>query len=156
MQEALKEARLAFDENEVPVGCVIVKNGEIISRGHNQNIFLKDATAHSEILAIRKANKLWQNHRLDDCDLYVSLEPCAMCAGAIALSRIRRLYYGASDKKSGGVENGARVFSQRQCHHKPEIYGGIGAIEAEKLMKKFFITKRLDSENGVTSKLLPA
>jgi len=142
IKEALEQARIAFDKGEVPVGCVIVKNNEIIAKAHNQNIALQDSTAHSEILAIKQANQVLKNHRLNDCDLYVSLEPCPMCAGAISLARIKRLYYAASDAKSGGVENGSKVFSHPQCHHKPEIYSGIGALDAEKLLKDFFSQKR--------------
>jgi tRNA(Arg) A34 adenosine deaminase TadA len=142
MDEALNQAQIAFAAGEVPVGAVVVKDNQIIAAAHNQNIFLRDATAHAEILAIKKANQILKTHRLDNCDLYVSLEPCPMCAGAISLARIRRLYYGASDSKSGGVENGARVFSHKQCHHKPEIYGRIAALESEKLLKSFFAKKR--------------
>ena len=140
--EALRQAQLAFDVGEVPVGAVVVKNNQIIAASHNQNIALQDATAHAEILAIRAANQILQSHRLDDCDLYVSLEPCPMCAAAISLARIKRLYYAASDAKSGGIESGAKVFSHQQCHHKPEIYGGINAMESEKLLKEFFAQKR--------------
>ena len=141
--EALNQAKIAFEQGEVPVGAVIVKDNKIIASAYNQNIALQDATAHAEILAIRKANKILQSHRLDDCDLYVSLEPCPMCAAAISLARIKRLYYAASDAKSGGVENGAKIFNHKQCHHKPEIYSGIGAVESEKLLKEFFSQKRL-------------
>jgi tRNA(adenine34) deaminase len=140
--EALNQAKIAFDQGEVPVGAVVVKDNQIIASAYNQNISLKDPTAHAEILALRWAAQILQTHRLENCDLYVSLEPCAMCAGAISLSRIRRVYYSASDLKSGGVENGAKVFSHSQCHHKPEIYGGIGASDSEKLMKEFFAQKR--------------
>jgi tRNA(adenine34) deaminase len=141
--EALKQAQIAFENGEVPVGAVVVQDNQIIAAAYNQNITLKDSTAHAEILAIRKANQILQSHRLETCDLYVSLEPCPMCAGAISAARIKRLYYAASDAKSGGIENGAKVFSHQQCHHKPEIYSGIGALESEKLMKDFFAGKRL-------------
>ncbi|MFT7087321.1 MAG: tRNA(Arg) A34 adenosine deaminase TadA [Rickettsiales bacterium] len=140
--EALNQARMAFDLNEVPVGAVVVRNNKIIAAAYNQNIALNDPTAHAEILALRKACALLESHRLESCDLYVTLEPCAMCAGAISHAKIRRLYYGASDEKSGGVENGARVFSHKQCHHKPEIYSGISALESEKLLKDFFAKRR--------------
>ncbi len=140
--EAINQAKLAALSGEVPIGAVVVRNNEIIAKAYNQNISLKDSTAHAEILAIRKANEVLQSHRLDECDLYVSLEPCSMCASAISLARIRRLYYAASDVKSGGVENGARIFSHSQCHHKTEIYSGINALESEKLIKDFFATKR--------------
>ncbi len=142
IQEALIQARLAFEQGEVPVGAVMVKNNQIIAAAYNQNIALQDSTAHAEILAIREANKILKTHRLDDCDLYVTLEPCPMCAAAISLARIRRLYYAASDAKSGGVEVGAKIFSHKQCHHRPEIYSGINALESEKLLKTFFIQKR--------------
>ncbi|MFT6077493.1 MAG: tRNA(Arg) A34 adenosine deaminase TadA [Myxococcota bacterium] len=142
IKEALEQAKIAFVQNEVPVGAVVVLGGQIIASAHNQNISLKDPTAHAEILALRKACEVLKSHRLEDCDLYVSLEPCVMCAGAISNARIRRVYYAASDAKSGGVENGAKVFSHPQCHHKPEIYGGIGALESEALLKDFFSTKR--------------
>ena len=144
MQEAIKEARKAFELNEVPVGAVVIdsKTGKIIAKTHNKNILDKDPTAHAEILALKEACRIKNTHRLDECDLYVTLEPCAMCAGAIALSRIRRVYYGASDKKSGGVENGARVFESSSCHHKPEIYGNINSQECENLLKDFFVKKR--------------
>jgi tRNA(adenine34) deaminase len=142
IRAALEQAYIAFDAGEVPVGCVIVKENKIIASAYNQNIALQDSTAHAEILAIRQANEILQSHRLDDCDLYVSLEPCTMCAGAISLARIARLYYSASDAKSGGVENGARVFAHQQCHHKPEIYGGINETEAQNLLKRFFAERR--------------
>ncbi|MCE3255190.1 MAG: nucleoside deaminase [Rickettsiaceae bacterium] len=142
IKKALEQAQIAFEKGEVPVGAVVVKDNQIIAKSYNQNIALQDSTAHAEILAIRKANQILQSHRLDGCDLYVSLEPCAMCAAAISLARINRLYYAASDVKSGGVENGARVFSHPQCHHRPEIYGGINAGESEQLLKKFFEQKR--------------
>lgn len=142
MNLALKEAGVAFDQNEVPVGAVIVHDHQIIAASHNQNIMLNDATAHAEILAIRQACQQLNSSRLDDCDLYVTLEPCAMCAGAISLARIRRVYYGASDVKSGAIESGAQVFFHKQCHHKPEVYGGIAANESAEMMKKFFLQKR--------------
>ena len=146
MDEALKEARMAFELDEVPVGAVIVDRNtqKIIARSHNQNATLKDSTAHAEINAIRLACTAKQSHRLDDCDLYVTLEPCAMCAAAISLARIGNLYYGAADPKSGGVDNGARVFSHKSCHHKPEIYGLINDKESENLLKSFFSQKRKD------------
>jgi len=144
MQEAVKEAKKAFDLDEVPVGAVIVDvtTGKIIAKTHNRNILNKDSTAHAEILALKEACRVKNSHRLDDCDLYITLEPCAMCAGAISLSRIRRIYYGASDKKSGAVEHGARVFESPACHHKPEVYGNINSQECENLLKDFFAKKR--------------
>lgn len=142
MVEALNQAKIAFNLGEVPVGAVIVKNNQIISKAHNQNISLQDSTAHAEILVIRKAGEILQNYRLDNCDLYVSLEPCSMCASAISLARIKRLYYAASDEKSGGVETGAKIFTHQQCHHKPEIYSNINASESAELLKSFFLKKR--------------
>jgi tRNA(adenine34) deaminase len=142
MQEALKQAKIAFEKDEVPVGAVIVENGKIIATSHNQNLILKDPTAHAEILVMREAAKIKDSARLDGCDLYVTLEPCAMCASAIALARIRRVYYAASDIKFGAVENGARIFSSTSCHHKPEIYSGISEEESKELMQSFFRNKR--------------
>ncbi len=142
MEEALKQARIAFEKDEVPVGAVIVENGKIIATSHNQNLILKDPTAHAEILVMRKAAKIKDSARLDGCDLYVTLEPCAMCASTIALARIKRVYYAASDIKFGAVENGVRIFSSASCHHKPEIYSGISEEESKKLMQSFFRNKR--------------
>lgn len=142
MTLAIELAKTAADHGEVPIGAVVVHDNQIIATGYNQNITLCDPSAHAEILAIKKASEILKTHRLENCDLYVSLEPCAMCAGAIANARIRRLYYGAGDEKSGGVEHGAKVFSHKQCHHKPEIYSGILAGESEKLLKNFFAAKR--------------
>lgn len=142
IKEALTQAQIAFDQGEVPVGAAIVKNNQIIASAHNQNIALQDPTAHAEILAIRKATHFLQTHRLDNCDLYVSLEPCPMCSGAISIAKIRRLYYSTPDPKSGGIEQGAKVFSHPQCHHKPEVYSGFSAKESEKLLKDFFSLKR--------------
>lgn len=142
MKEALKQAKIAFEKDEVPVGAVIVENGKIITTSHNQNLILKDPTAHAEILVMREAAKIKDSARLDGCDLYVTLEPCAMCASAIALARIRRIYYAASDVKFGAVENGARIFSSTSCHHKPEIYSGISEEESKELMQSFFRNKR--------------
>ena len=138
MEAALAEARLAAESGEVPVGAVVVKNGEIIGRGRNATRLGCDPTAHAEIMAIREACLALGKDRLPDCDLYVTLEPCAMCAGAIAHARIARLYYGASDPKSGGVTVGARVFEQSQSHHRPEIYDGINAQRAADLLQAFF------------------
>ena len=127
MRRALDLARIAAEWGEVPVGAVIVKDGAIIAEGHNRPRESHDPTAHAEIVAIRAAAAKLGNERLDGCDLYVTLEPCAMCAGAIAHARIARLYYGADDAKGGAVAHGARVFSQQTVHHRPEIYDGIGA-----------------------------
>jgi tRNA(adenine34) deaminase len=143
MSQAIIEAKIAFEKDEVPVGAIIVKNNIIIARAHNQNISDNDPTAHAEILAIRLAASIIKSSRLDDCDLYVTLEPCPMCAFGISLSRIKRIYYAASDEKFGGVENGPRIFNSSSCHHKPEIYSNISfQLEAEDLMKNFFKQKR--------------
>jgi cytidine deaminase len=143
MEIALAEARAAAARGEVPVGAVIVApDGRIVARAGNQTRQLSDPTAHAELLAIRAACAAAGSERLVGHDLYVTLEPCAMCAAAIAAARIGRLYYGAADPKSGGVTRGARVFTHPQCHHCPEIYDGIGADAAETLLKEFFATRR--------------
>ncbi|MFP7570883.1 nucleoside deaminase [Marivita sp. S2033] len=147
MSLALEEARAAADRGEVPVGAVIVSPaGRVVASAGNRTREMNDPTAHAEILAIRAACEALGSERLIGHDLYVTLEPCAMCAGAIANARIRRLYYGASDAKSGGVAHGARVFSHPQCHHFPEVYEGVNAIEAEALLKAFFAGKRTGTE----------
>ena len=142
MKAALAEATRAAQAGEVPIGAVIVKDGAVIAHAHNLTETAHDPTAHAELLAIRQACERLGNARLNTCDLYVTLEPCAMCAAAISFARIRRLYYGASDEKGGGVEHGARVFAQPTCHHKPEIYGGIAAQESGNVLKEFFKAKR--------------
>jgi tRNA(adenine34) deaminase len=142
MQAAIDEARAAAARGEVPVGAVVVRSGEIVTRAGNRTRELNDPTAHAEVLAIREACRLAGSERLGGHDIYVTLEPCPMCAAAISAARIDRLYYGASDHKSGGVAVGARVFSHPQCHHVPEVYDGIGGIEAEALMKAFFTARR--------------
>ena len=143
MDIALAEARSAGERGEVPVGAVVVApNGEIISRASNRTRERKDPSAHAEMLAIRAACELVGQERLVNHDLFVTLEPCAMCASLISAARIRRLYYGASDQKSGGVEHGARIFIHPQSHHKPEIYSGIGEDKAVELLKAFFATLR--------------
>ncbi|HLD76813.1 MAG TPA: nucleoside deaminase [Rickettsiales bacterium] len=139
---ALEQARIAFEHNEVPVGAVLVENGEIVTMAYNQNHTLNDATAHAEILAIRKACEKKAVARLDGCDLYVTLEPCAMCAAAIGLARIRNLYYGCADKKFGAVENGVKFFNSQSCFHKPQIYSGICETESQELLQEFFKHKR--------------
>ncbi len=144
MLEALKEAQKAFTADEVPVGCLIVnsQSGEIICRAHNLSEHGDDATAHAEILAIREAcRKLGQN-RLRDMDMYVTLEPCTMCAAAISFARINHLYFGAYDEKGGGVANGIKFYEQKTCHHRPKITGGILEEESSELLKKFFKNKR--------------
>jgi cytidine deaminase len=143
MDMALAEARAAAARGEVPVGAVIVApDGRIVAREGNRTRQLTDPTAHAELLAIRAACAAAGSGRLAGHDLYVTLEPCAMCAAAIAAARIGRLYYGAADPKSGGVAQGARVFSHPQCHHAPEVYDGIGADAAEVLLKDFFAARR--------------
>ena len=142
MQAALDEARAAALRGEVPVGAVVVRGGQVVARAGNRTRELSDPTAHAEILAIREACRLAGSERLGGHDLYVTLEPCPMCAAAISAARIGRLYYGAADPKSGGVSVGARVFSHPQCHHAPEVYDGIGAEEAEALLREFFAARR--------------
>jgi tRNA(adenine34) deaminase len=142
MNHALGLAVLGSDAGEVPIGAVIVKDGAIIAGGHNMNRGLNDPTAHAEIVAIRAAAEALGNERLDGCELWVTLEPCAMCAGAIAHARIARLYYAASDPKGGAVEHGARVFEQDQCLHRPEVYAGIGEAQAAEMLQRFFRERR--------------
>jgi tRNA(adenine34) deaminase len=142
MDMALQEARAAGEAGEVPIGCIIVRGGTVIARAGNRTLTERDPTAHAEIVAIRQAAALLGSERLDDCDLYVTLEPCAMCAGAIAFARIRRLYYGAADAKGGAVDNGVKFFSSPTCHHRPEVYGGIAEAEASALLKEFFRERR--------------
>ena len=143
MQMALEEAEAAARRGEVPVGCIIVApDGCLLARAGNRMRELADPTAHAEILAIREAALKLASERLAGCDLYVSLEPCPMCAAAISFARLRRLYFGASDPKGGGVEHGPRVFSHTTCHHVPEIYGGLSEVEAGAILKAFFAHKR--------------
>ena len=142
MQHALAAAQAAALVGEVPIGAVIVKDGQIIAEAHNTPRTDHDPTAHAEIRAIRAAAKILQDERLTGCELWVTLEPCAMCAGAISHARIARLYYAASDPKGGAVEHGARVFDQPQCLHRPEVYTGIGEAEAAALLRDFFKDRR--------------
>jgi tRNA(adenine34) deaminase len=142
MQEALAEARAAAVEGEVPIGCVIVREGALIARARNAAIAARDPTAHAEMLAIRAAAAALGSERLVDCDLYVTLEPCPMCATAISFARLRRLYYGAADPKGGAVENGVKFFSSPSCHHRPEVYSGIAEREAAALLQDFFRARR--------------
>ena len=142
MASALAAAREAALEGEVPVGAVFTLEGQIVAVAANAPRRLHDPTAHAEMQVIRAAARLLARDRLEDCDLWVTLEPCAMCAGAIAHARIRRLYYGASDPKGGAVEYGPRFFSQPTCHHRPDVYGGIGAREAGDLLRDFFAARR--------------
>ena len=142
MASAIAQARAGAAAGEVPIGAVVVKDGAVIAAAHNQPRGRHDPTAHAEVLAIREAAGVLGNERLDGCELWVTLEPCAMCAGAIAHARIARLYYGASDPKGGAVEHGARVFEHDQCLHRPEVYPGLGAEEAGSLLKEFFRERR--------------
>jgi tRNA(adenine34) deaminase len=143
MLQAFAQATAAAARGEVPVGAVIVNaKGDVIASAGNQTLELKDPTAHAEILAIREAAKHVNSERLVDCDLYVTLEPCAMCAAAISFSRLRRIYFAAHDEKMGAVENGPRFFTQATCHHAPEVYGGIGEAEGQRLMLEFFKARR--------------
>jgi tRNA(adenine34) deaminase len=142
MDLALAEAAAAGKRGEVPVGCVVVHDGNVVARTSNRTLADKDPTAHAELLALREAASALGDERLIGCDLYVTLEPCAMCAAAISFARVRRLYYGAADPKGGAVESGVRFFSQPTCHHRPEIYGGMGAIDAAALLKEFFRLRR--------------
>ena len=142
MPRALSLARIAAAAGEVPIGAVVVKDGVIIAEAHNSPRTDHDPTAHAEILAIRRAAQALGDERLTGCELWVTLEPCAMCAGAIVHARIARLYYGASDPKGGAVEHGARVFAQPQCLHRPEVYSGIAEAEAAELLRGFFRERR--------------
>jgi len=142
MQLALEEARAAAARGEVPVGCVLVREGEVVARAGNRTRADNDPTAHAELLAIREAAARLGSERLNECDLYATLEPCAMCAGAISFARLRRLYFGAADPKGGAVENGVRFFDSATCHHRPEVYGGIGESECADLLSAFFKARR--------------
>jgi tRNA(adenine34) deaminase len=142
MSIALEEARAAAARGEVPVGCVVVKDGGIVARAGNRTIADHDPTAHAELIAIRAAASALGSERLADCDLYVTLEPCAMCAAAMSFARIRRLYFGAADTKGGAVEHGVRFFAAPTCHHRPEVYGGINESECGELLKDFFQARR--------------
>ena len=142
MDLALKTAENAGKSSEVPIGCVIVRDYEVIAMASNRTLTDRDPTAHAEILAIRQAAEIIGTERLVDCDLYVTLEPCTMCAGAISLARIRRLYFGASDPKGGAVESGVRFFASSTCHHVPEIYSAVGEQKAAALLRDFFKVRR--------------
>lgn len=139
MAIALEEAEAAAERGEVPVGAAIVDaSGNLLARAGNRTIEWRDPTAHAELIAIRAACRALGNERLVECDLYVTLEPCAMCAAAISFARIRRLYFGASDPKGGGVEHGVRFFDSPSCHHVPEVYGGIDELRASEILRRFF------------------
>jgi len=142
MDLALDEARKAQDRGEVPVGCVVVRDGAVVAAAGNRTLADQDPTGHAEMIAIRAAARALGSERLADCDLYVTLEPCAMCAGAISFARVRRLYYGAPDPKGGAVEHGARFFEQATCHHRPEVYGGISETASADLLRGFFEARR--------------
>jgi len=142
MDMALEEARAAGARGEVPVGCVLVREGAVLARAGNRTLAERDPTAHAEMVAIRAAAAALGSERLDGCDLYVTLEPCAMCAGAVAFARIRRLYYGAADSRGGAVDNGVKFFASPSCHHRPEVYGGLAEAEAGALLKEFFRERR--------------
>jgi len=142
MPQALEQARLAVDVDEVPVGAVIVRRGKIIGRGYNLTRTENDPSAHAEIIAIRQACRALNTYRLEDCDLWVTLEPCTMCAGAIAHARIRRLYYGAADPKGGAVDSGVNFFAAATCHHTPEVYAGFDEAKSSDLLNQFFGSRR--------------
>lgn len=142
MELALEEARLAAARGEVPVGAVVVRDGEILGRGGNRTLEWKDPTAHAEVVAIRMACEAVGSERLIGADLYVTLEPCPMCAGAISFARIRRLYFGAGDQKGGAVEHGVRLYGDPTCHHAPDVYSGIAEREAADLLTDFFKARR--------------
>jgi tRNA(adenine34) deaminase len=142
MSIALEEARAAAARGEVPVGCVIVREGAVVARAGNRTLADKDATAHAELLAIRQASRALGTERLTDCDLYVTLEPCTMCAAAMSFARVRRLYFGAADPKGGAVEHGVRFFAAPTCHHRPDVYSGIGESEAAVMLRAFFAARR--------------
>jgi len=143
MDMALEEARAAAGRGEVPVGAVVTgPDGTLLARAGNRTLELKDPTAHAELLAIRAACAAIGSERLIGCDLHVTLEPCPMCAAAISFARVRRLYYGAADEKSGGVDHGPRIFTHGSCHHVPEVYGGMAENESADLLKAFFAARR--------------
>ena len=143
MDRALAQARLAAERGEVPIGAVIVgPDGEVLAEAGNRTEGDRDPTAHAELLAIRAAAARLGAPRLVECDLYVTLEPCPMCAQAISFARLRRLYYGAADPKGGGIDHGPRIFSQPTCHHRPEVYAGIAESEAGELLRDFFKARR--------------
>ncbi len=142
MDLALKAAESAALSGEVPIGCVVVRNNAVIAAAANRTLTDRDPTAHAEILALRQAAQVVGSERLVECDLYVTLEPCTMCAGAISFARIRRLYYGAADPKGGAVESGVRFFTAPTCHHAPEVYSAVGEQQAAQMLKEFFKARR--------------
>lgn len=142
MDLALEQAENAEKAGEVPIGCVIVRDGEVVARAGNRTLTDRDPTAHAEVLALREAARTLGSERLTDCDLYVTLEPCTMCAAAISFARIRRLYFGALDPKGGAVDSGVRFFAAPTCHHAPEIYPAVGETRAATLLREFFKARR--------------
>jgi len=142
MDLALKAAEKAGKSGEVPIGCVIVRDGEVVASAGNRTLSDHDPTAHAEVLAIRQAAEKLGSERLTDCDLYVTLEPCTMCAAAISFARIRRLYYGAADPKGGAVDSGVRFFASPTCHHVPEVYSGLSERVSATLLREFFRERR--------------
>jgi tRNA(adenine34) deaminase len=142
MEAAFAEAEAARDRGEVPIGAVVVRDGTVLAKAGNRTRELNDPTAHAEILAIREACRLMASERLPDADLYVTLEPCPMCAAAISFARIRRLYFGAVDEKGGAVVSGGRYFAQPTCHHAPDVYAGIGEQRSSEMLKDFFRDRR--------------
>jgi len=142
MDLALKAAEKAGKSGEVPIGCVIVRDGEVVAAAGNRTLTDRDPTAHAEVLAIREASRKLGSERLTDCDLYVTLEPCTMCAGAISFARIQRLYYGAADPKGGAIDSGVRFFASPTCHHAPEVYSGVGESASATLLREFFRERR--------------
>ncbi|MGJ4930675.1 nucleoside deaminase [Bradyrhizobium sp. HKCCYLS2038] len=142
MDLALKAAESAAISGEVPIGCVVVRDNVVIATAANRTLTDRDPTAHAEILALRQAAQAVGSERLVDCDLYVTLEPCTMCAGAISFARIRRLYYGAADPKGGAVESGVRFFAAPTCHHAPEVYSAVGEQQAAQMLREFFKARR--------------
>lgn len=142
MDLALKAAESAAISGEVPIGCVVVRDNAVIATAANRTLTDRDPTAHAEVLALRQAAQAIGSERLVDCDLYVTLEPCTMCAGAISFARIRRLYYGAADPKGGAVESGVRFFAAQTCHHAPEVYSAVGEQQAAQMLREFFKARR--------------
>jgi tRNA(adenine34) deaminase len=142
MDLALEQAENAEKAGEVPIGCVVVRDNAVIARAGNRTLTDRDPTAHAEILALREAARQLGSERLIDCDLYVTLEPCTMCAAAISFARIRRLYYGAADPKGGAVDSGVRFFASPTCHHAPEVYPSVGENKAATMLREFFKARR--------------
>jgi len=142
MEQALQEARAAAERDEVPVGAVLVRDGAVVAQAGNRTLELNDPSAHAELLVIREACALAKSQRLPDCDLYVTLEPCTLCATAISFARIRRVYFAAEDAKGGAVTNGVRFFDQPTCHHAPDVYSGLCEMQAAELLRGFFAARR--------------